>query len=32
MLPRFGEWPTALALLALVLGTNYLNYRLFISA
>ncbi|TGE23028.1 hypothetical protein [Hymenobacter metallicola] len=26
LLPRFGEWPTALALLILVLGTNYLNY------
>ncbi len=24
--PRFGEWPTALALLSIVLGTNYLNY------
>ncbi|RYU78007.1 hypothetical protein [Hymenobacter persicinus] len=24
--PRFGEWPTALALLVLVLGTNYLDY------
>jgi hypothetical protein len=26
LLPRFGEWPTALTLLAIVLGTNYLNY------
>ncbi|GAA3999115.1 hypothetical protein GCM10022408_07560 [Hymenobacter fastidiosus] len=26
LLPRFGEWPTALTLLILVLGTNYLNY------
>ena len=26
LLPRFGEWPTALTLLALVLGSNYLNY------
>jgi hypothetical protein len=24
--PRFGEWPTALTLLILVLGTNYLPY------
>ena len=24
--PRFGEWPTALTLLAIVLGTNYINY------
>jgi hypothetical protein len=26
LLPRFGEWPTALALLVLLLGTNYLTY------
>ncbi|HEX8504721.1 MAG TPA: hypothetical protein VF630_05095 [Hymenobacter sp.] len=26
LLPRFGEGPTALTLLAIVLGTNYLNY------
>ena len=26
LLPRFGEWPTALALLVIVLATNYLNY------
>ncbi|UOQ72025.1 hypothetical protein [Hymenobacter cellulosilyticus] len=26
LLPRFGEWPTALTLLILVLGTNYLVY------
>jgi hypothetical protein len=26
LLPRFGEWPTVLTLLAIVLGTNYLNY------
>lgn len=26
LLPRFGEWPTALTLAAIVLGTNYLNY------
>ena len=24
--PRFGEWPTALTLLGIVLGTNYLDY------
>ena len=24
--PRFGEWPTALTLLGIVLGTNYLQY------
>ncbi|WP_073283463.1 hypothetical protein [Hymenobacter psychrotolerans] len=26
LLPRFGEWPTALTLLILLLGTNYLTY------
>lgn len=26
LLPRFGEWPTALTLLILVLGSNYLDY------
>jgi hypothetical protein len=26
LLPRFGEWPTVLTLLVLVLGTNYLDY------
>ncbi|HEX8657892.1 MAG TPA: hypothetical protein VF690_10175 [Hymenobacter sp.] len=26
LLPCFGEWPTALTLLSIVLGTNYLNY------
>ena len=26
LLPRFGEWPTALTLLAIVLATNYLFY------
>ncbi|RAK65226.1 hypothetical protein [Hymenobacter edaphi] len=26
---RFGEWPTALTLVVIVLGTNYLNYAAF---
>ncbi|MBO2012746.1 hypothetical protein [Hymenobacter negativus] len=26
LLPRFGEWPTALTLAAIVLATNYLDY------
>ncbi|WP_310397336.1 hypothetical protein [Hymenobacter sp.] len=26
LLPRFGEWPTALTLLVVVLGTNYFSY------
>jgi hypothetical protein len=26
LLPRFGEWPTALTLVVIVLATNYLNY------
>ncbi|MCC2547067.1 hypothetical protein LJY25_11465 [Hymenobacter sp. BT175] len=26
LVPRFGEWPTAFALVILVVGTNYLDY------
>ena len=26
LLPRFGEWPTTITLLLIVLGTNYLDY------